>query len=236
MATRTGPYGDGQASSWQTTRDPLAICSRAVIDYDAASSKAALAELAKEGVHDHLMKFAVWRCASAAAAHDLLADAMNLVCDPRGKPWRPEKGGFKRHVRMVMNDLFIDRIRSGYGRFEGVEDGAVLDRNTQALARPADEQLHEQRNLSRMRALAERTIQRCEGSYPRARAVFEKLCDGLEKPAEIAPEIPCGVEEVYRTLEAIKRHGKQVREEWEREERTRMQELRTSATKNEVAR
>ena len=44
------------------------------------------------------------------------------------------------------------------------------------------------------------------------------------------------VEEIYDTLEAFKRYGKQVRAEWEREERARMQEVRERATKKEVAR
>jgi hypothetical protein len=87
-----------------------------------------------------------------------------------------------------------------------------------------------------MRSMAERTIARCQGSYPRARAVFEAMCDGWEKPAEIAREIGCDVEVVYRTVKALKQHGERVRVAWEREERARMQELRTSATKNEVSR
>jgi DNA-directed RNA polymerase specialized sigma24 family protein len=204
-----------------------------VIDYDAPSSKAALAELQTEGVRDHLTKFARWRSGSEAAAHDLLADAMLLVCDPERKPWRPTERGFTCHVRMVMDDLAVQRARRGYGRYERAQDGDVLDATTQGGARPTDDELHDRRDLARMRALAERTIVRCEKSYPRARAVFEALSDGLEKPAEIAAKLGCETEPVYRTIKALKQHGKQVREEWEREERDRMRETRTRATENE---
>jgi DNA-directed RNA polymerase specialized sigma24 family protein len=207
-----------------------------VTDYDAPSSKAALAELQKEDVRGHLKKFARWRCASEAAAEDLLADAMILVFDPERKPWSPEVGSFTRHMRMVMDDLAVLRARRGYGRYERAQDGGVLDATTQGGARPTDDELHDRRDLARMRALAERTIARCERSYPRARAVFEALSDGIEKPAEIASRLECETEEVYRTLKALKQHGKQVREEWEREERARMHEARTRATQNEVSR
>ncbi len=213
-----------------------ALCSRGLIDYKAASSERALAEIQQKGVRDHLMKFATWRCGSEAAAEDILADAMLLACDPEAKPWNPDKGSFTRHMRLVIHDLVIQGARRGYGHFERVEDGLVMDETTENPAPAADERLHDERDLARMRVLAERTIERAEPKYPYARALFELLCRGVEKPGEIAAELKRPVEEIYDTLEAFKRYGKQVRAEWEREERARMQEVRERATKKEVAR
>jgi DNA-directed RNA polymerase specialized sigma24 family protein len=206
-----------------------------VIDYAAPSSVSALAELQKKEVRDHLLKFATWRCGSEATAEDLIADALLLVCDPAEKPWDPAKGSFTRHMRMLIQDLVIQRARTGYGRYETAESGLVMDESTESPALPPDEQLHEERDLAVMRELFARTIARIEKSYPHAKAICELLPAGFEKPADIARELGLDAAEVYETLKALKRHGPEVRAEWERAERARMQELRARATKKKEA-
>lgn len=64
-----------------------------MIDRDAPSTKAALAELDKPGVREKLVKFGMWRMRSEADAEDLLQQALAKVCDPGDSPWTPDSRG-----------------------------------------------------------------------------------------------------------------------------------------------
>jgi hypothetical protein len=53
-------------------------------DFNAPSSKPAVAQMQDEDVRGHLDKFAIWQCQSEDDAKDLVANAFMLVCDPKG--------------------------------------------------------------------------------------------------------------------------------------------------------
>ena len=205
-----------------------------VIDFHASSSERAVAELRKDDVRAHLVRFAAWRCASVDGANDLVADAMLLVCDPERKPWDPAKGSFARHVRLVIEDLVVERARTGPGRFESPEDGLPEQESTPDGARSPEDALRSERELEWMRELAERTLGRTERTYPHARAIFGRLSQGFDRPSEWVHEIGCPLEQAYATIEALKRHGRQVRADWERSERARMRNIPPQGTDREA--
>src|ERR1700679_2428440 len=89
-----------------------------MLDWKAPSSQQALAEYAKDPVRSSIQRYAVWRTGDPDAGKDLAADALRLVCDPDRKPWDPAKASLFRHFRMIMDDLVIERARTGAGRFE----------------------------------------------------------------------------------------------------------------------
>ena len=160
---------------------------------------------------------------------DMLSDAMLLVCDPAQKPWDPDRGTFTSHVMRVVADLAIERTRKGAGRFEQAHDGLTLDESTEHPLPHPEDLLQSKRELAWMREMAERTLDRAGRTYPFARSIFGLLSSGVDKPAELSAELGCPVDQVYSTIEAIKRHGRQVQEEWARSEgkrgRARGQEM-----------
>ncbi|HLK40131.1 MAG TPA: hypothetical protein VKU41_25420 [Polyangiaceae bacterium] len=207
-----------------------------MLDFAAPSSTRALAELRKQDTYAHLMKFAAWRCGSTAAAEDLLSDATFEICDPARRPWDPARGSFESHMRTVVRDLARARIRAGAGRFERAHDGAGLDQEWPHPAPDAEAELRFKRDREWMREMAERTLARVQDGYPFARPLFELVSSGHDKPAELAQKLGCPVEQVYATMDALKRHAPQVRAEWERSELERMRSRRQGANRQEAAR
>jgi DNA-directed RNA polymerase specialized sigma24 family protein len=207
-----------------------------MVDWDSPSAKLALAEMKKKDVADHVYRFAVWRCGSQVDADDLVADALVLVCDPKGKPWDPAQRRFTTHMRFVIQDLVIDRARSGYARFEVVDSrAAVPSEIDDDEPRPLpDQQLHDARALHVQRALGERLLARLGDKHPLATRLFHAVCDGAETPTDQARELGCTVPEVEAAMKVLKYHGAQIRAEYEEEERKRMNELRAAATKEKA--
>jgi DNA-directed RNA polymerase specialized sigma24 family protein len=203
-----------------------------MVDWESPSAKLALAEMQKKDVADHVYRFAVWRCGSQVDADDLVADALAIVCDPRKKPWDPAKRRFTTHMRFVIQDLVIDRARSGYARFEVVDSQAAVPSETDDdEPRPLpDGQLHDARALHVQRELGRRLLERLGDRHPLATRLFHAASDGGETPTEQAEELGCTVREVEAAMKVLKYHGGQIKAEYEEGERKRMNELRAAAT------
>ena len=98
----------------------IGCAARAVADYKAPSSLRAIEAFKDDAARDHLLRFGRMLTGSEADAEDLLADAMESVCDPeKGRPWG-ERGTFRTHMRVVMTDLAKRKGRSAYARRSGV--------------------------------------------------------------------------------------------------------------------
>jgi DNA-directed RNA polymerase specialized sigma24 family protein len=207
------------------------IYSRAVFDPDAPSSKRAIAELHKRDVHEKVLKYAVWRTHSEADAGDLVADATECVCDPDRKPWDHTKRTFFAHMRRVMDDLAIERARSGHARFEVVSSELAVDETTVDPARRPDEALHDERKVAWMRLLGDRLLGMLGDRDPIATKVFRLACQGIEDATEQAAAIPCRVDEVYEALRRLKYHGARIKAEHREAEAVRMKAAREQAKK-----
>jgi DNA-directed RNA polymerase specialized sigma24 family protein len=201
-----------------------------MIDFDAPSSKLAVAELQKDDVRGKIYRFALWQAGSEADAQDLVADAMLLVCDPERKPWNPAKGSFFSHMRFAIRDLRIARGRAGRGRLEkvGAATRATFAFDEQTVdERPLpDEALHERHDLARLRRLGQQLVARVGEKHPIARQVFECASLGIETPAEMAHHIGCPVDRIYDALELLKYHGAQVKADDEEATQRAMQDVR----------
>jgi DNA-directed RNA polymerase specialized sigma24 family protein len=142
-----------------------------VFDPAAPSTKRALAELELPGVREHLMKYAVWRARDPDDAKDLIADALVRVCDPDGRPWG-EEGSFKRHMRMVMDDIVIQKARRGAGKFEKRMPSMGFGEDRVSDEPPPDVLLHQHRQLDRMRRMGERVHARLVRHDPLGARVY----------------------------------------------------------------
>lgn len=207
------------------------IHSRPVFDPDASSSKRAIAELHKKDVRDKIKKYATWRTSCAADADDLVADAMECVCDPDRKPWDDAKRTFFAHIRRVMDDLAIERARGGYARFEVVDSELAVDESTVDPAPRPDEALHDERKLAWMRRLGDLLLGRLGDRDPIATKVFRLACQGIEDPVEQAAAIPCRVDEVYEAQRRLKYRGGCIKAEDREAEATRVKAAREQAKK-----
>jgi DNA-directed RNA polymerase specialized sigma24 family protein len=205
-----------------------------LFDRNAPTSQLVFAELAKEGVRERLLRYAKWRTGDDDEAKDLVADALEVVCDPeKKKPWDPAKRSLFRHMRRVMDDLAIYDTRAGAGRFEINESGLIAKTgDPEALPDQADdhdlpdEQVAAKRDLAWLRGLAEILLERLSGrGDDKAIAVYEAACIH-EEPAEQARHLGIPVEEVYEAHRRLRHHGLIVKAEWERAEAERMAALR----------
>ena len=197
-----------------------------MFDRNAQSSKEAFAELENKELRVKILRYALWRTGSEAEADDLIADAIECVCDPERKPWDRAKISFFHHIRNVMDDLATQRGRRGPKRFEVASD--ELDSvAADPVAAPLPEQaLHAKRALAWLRKLGDRVRAAIGERDPLAAKVFDAACEGHEDPAEQAAAIGCTVEEVYEAHRRLRYRGAKVKEEAEAEEEARMKALR----------
>jgi len=202
-----------------------------VFDRNAASTVLAIAELSKKDLYDKLRKYALWRTSSTADADDLLADAIEWVCDPQRKPWDPAKGSFFRHMRLVMDTLAIEIARGGRARFEVVSSKLAFNEKTPDVATSADDALHDARTLAWLRRLGQRLLAKIGDKDPLATKVFIAACEGAEEPHEQAAKIGCSVEEVREAQRRLRYQGAGVKAQDQQEEAARMNALREEAKK-----
>jgi hypothetical protein len=205
----------------------------AVFDRNAPSTKRAVAELLNKDLYDQLLRYALWRTSSDAAAKDLLADAIECVGDPSRKPWDPSKVSFFRHMRLVMDTLAIEGARKGYGRFEVVDSRLAVDATTADPSPLPEEALHDHRELAREKEMGDLLLVDLGDSDPVATKVFRAASEGIEEPREQAAHIGCRVEEVYEALRRLKYRGARIRKSYEAREAARMKEARQSAKKKD---
>jgi DNA-directed RNA polymerase specialized sigma24 family protein len=207
------------------------VSSRAVFDPNSPSSKRIFAELQNPQVRSSLLRYAAWRTDSQADAEDLLADAIERVCDPDRKPWDPAKASFFRHIRLVMDDIATVRARGGRARFEVVDSKLAHDEAMGDRAPLPDGALHEHRQLAWLRRLESILLGQVEGKDPIAASLLRAAQDGIEEPAEQAATIGCRVEEVYEALRRLKYRGARIKAEEEQAEAQRMKETRERTKK-----
>jgi len=201
-----------------------------VLDYDAPSSKAAIAAFGLGQTAKNLLKLAA--CFSKADAEDLLSDAMVSVCDPDGgRPWDPERGSFLAHMRIVIRDLARRQRRSARARREIVD--SVMDETMAHPRPPADEALSDARGLERRRRLGGILRERIAHNA-RTLQVFDRTCEGIEDAGELARLLGCTVADVYAANRQIARHAAQVLAEDEAAEVARMKDVRQAAKKEPV--
>jgi len=205
------------------------IVSRAVFDKDAPSSKRVFDELADEKTRASLLKYALWRAKTESDAQDLVADAIECACDPDRKPWDPAKRSFFRHMRFVMDDIAIERARTGYGRFEEVGSDIEFD---QVLVDPrplADEALDAARTPDRLRRLGERLRDRVKDTDPLAAKVLDACGLGLETVEAQASHAGCTEKEAYEAFRRLVYHGAKIVEQEAEARARRMKEARPTA-------
>jgi DNA-directed RNA polymerase specialized sigma24 family protein len=221
------------------SRPPLvAIRSGPVFDKNAPSSQRALAEIAKDKVREDLHRYAYWRTGDPDDAKDLVAEALEVVLDPQRKPWVDPRISFGRHMRRVMDDMAIEKARTGRGRFEINERDLIAatgDPNAfpdlAARRPPPDEELHALRELAWLQGLGDILLSTLRGKDDVAVAVYEAACLGHEEPAEQAQYLGVPVEEVYEAHRRLRYHAARILEPWRKEEAQRMFDARQRARK-----
>jgi len=194
----------------------------AVFDRHAPSTKRALAELEDPALRDRLERYARWRAPSLADGEDLLADAVERICDPEKSPWDPARGNLFGHLRRVVDDLAVDRARRGPSRFE-VPKAQVISEDAIDPAPLADEALREREHGAWLVEVGRLLLAELREGDPVAARVYECALKGVEKPAEQAEALGLPVEQVYAAMRRIDRAAAHVRKKAEMErERARL--------------
>jgi DNA-directed RNA polymerase specialized sigma24 family protein len=202
-----------------------------VLDHKDPSSARAIEALGEGDTRKNLLKFGVWLTGSEASAEDLLADALELACNPDdGRPWDPERGSFSTHMRIVMRDLAKRERRSSRARHEVLSSKKVARARSRAPI--ADEALADASRVHRLQGMGEKLRERLS-TRPRALQVFDARMAGTEGGDELAVLLGCRVEEIYEANRQIVYHAAQVLAEERAAEDLEMKERRQRATKDE---
>jgi DNA-directed RNA polymerase specialized sigma24 family protein len=201
-----------------------------VYDPRAPSSQLALTEYARPGNAAHLLRYATWWTKDEDAAKDLLADAMERVLDPEDRPWNPDRGSFRGHMRMLMGLDFIEARRVGFGKYEVVDsESEAFERAIEPLPQP-DALLQRKRKLEWMREMWDALAARLDERDTLPRLIYELACEGRhDEPEEFAEVIGVPVEAIYEAMRRLRYHAGKVREEREKREKQRMVGLRAEA-------
>jgi len=162
-------------------------------------------------------------------AEDLVAEALAAASNPERYPWDPQRHAFLTHMTWVMRRLAYERGRSAYAERE-VVDSEIAHEDALTDAAPlAEEALHGARKLGWFHVLGKRLVALLEKRDPIAAQSLRHGLAGIESHAEQAALIGCNPEDIADAHDRLKYHGRQVREEWEREEARRMRALREQA-------
>jgi len=204
-------------------------------DEESPLSRRVREELADKALYTSLFQYALWRTRKKEDAEDLLGDAIVCVCDPDRRPWDPAQRTLFRHMRFVMDDIAIERARTGYRRFE--ELGQKIDYNevlAEVVADPrplADEVLDDARTSSRLRLWGQRLHDRVKDRDPLAAQVLDACGLGLETAEARAAHIGCTEKEAYEAFRRLIYHGSKIVEEEAAEAERRVNEARDKAKK-----
>lgn len=196
-------------------------------DPKAPSSLRALAEYTKPENARHLLRYATWWTKNEGTAKDLIADAMERVLDPEDRPWDPSRASFRGHMRMLMGFGAIDERRTGFGKYEIVDDEhEAFERVVEPMPQP-DALLHRKRKLVWMREMWTGVVARLKRDDTLPVRIYELACKGLhDEPEEFAEALGVPAPEIYEAMRRLRYHAQNVRGEWEQEEARRMAELR----------
>jgi hypothetical protein len=204
-----------------------------VIDFKAPSSTRAIAALGEGDTRKNLLKFGAWMTGSDAGGEDLLADALESVCDPdEGRPWDPARGTFGAHMRIVMRDLAKREQRSSRNRHELLSPKKVAKAHSTAPI--ADEALADARRLHRLQAMGEAVRERL-ATRPLALQVFDARMAGTEHADDLARLFTRTVEEIYDANSQIVYHAARVLKEYQEAEEAEMKALRERARKEKLS-
>lgn len=206
-----------------------------MVDYEAPSSKRALEEFKNERTRKHLLGYARWFTHSEVDAEYLLADAIDVVCDPDGgRPWDPQRGSFVTHLRIVIRDHARRERRSARARREVLEPGYAFDERMAAPNPGADEALADARELEEFRRLGallrEALVRK---GWTRAVQVYDAMGQDIERAEDVARFLGCDVAEVYEAKRQIAREGERILAEERKAAADRMKERREQAKKKE---
>jgi hypothetical protein len=162
-------------------------------------------------------------------AQELVAEALAAASDPERYPWDPQRHGFLTHMTWVMRRLAYEHARSAYAERE-VVDSEIAHEDALTDASPlADQALHAARQRGWLRELGARLVALLEKRDPIAAQSLRHGMAGIESHAEQAALIGCSAEDIAYAYDRLKYHGRQLREDWEREEDRRMRALRERA-------
>ncbi len=129
--------------------------------------------------------------------------------------------------------VFIERLRSGAGRFEKIDSNVAHDGKTVDPAPPPDEAFAEHESLHWMRRMAVELRKSVAGTGYCIQ-VLDCVHEGLEDAAEVAEKIGCRVEDVHQAHRTLKLHGRRIRIEFEKAEARRMAAVRAKADVGET--
>lgn len=197
-----------------------------MIDFKVPSSQRAIAALEEGDTKISLLRYGRMLTGSEVDSEDLLADAFGLVCDPQeGRPWDPDRGSFKAHMRIVMYDLGRNQRRGARARREVLDPN--LDSSEHALdpAIRVDDRLEDARERARLEALGKRLRAGLSGL---ALEVFDLRCEGVEGEA-LARTLGCTDQDVRAANKRIARLAEKVLAEESKEIAARMRALRAGA-------
>jgi DNA-directed RNA polymerase specialized sigma24 family protein len=200
-----------------------------VNDQESPLAKKIREALSDDRVRKDVYGYALWRAGNPWDAKDLVAEAIACMCDTDGKPWDSAKRPFFTHIRFVMNDLAIERARTGYGRFEEIAKKYDVG-NVLADPRPlADDALEAHRDLARLRRCEERLRARIGDRDPLAIQILDAAYLGLDSNDELANHLGRSDKEIFEALRRLRYHGAAVVTEEAEAETRRMNEARAKA-------
>jgi DNA-directed RNA polymerase specialized sigma24 family protein len=247
------PHRDGDATSTQTKPIPIAyqapphhdviapgvrsragtpvLPCRAVFDKKSPLAKKIREQLSDKKLRKRIYDYAFWRAGNAWDAKDLVAEALAWSCDPARKPWDSEKRSLFAHLRFAMDDIAIERARTGYGRFEEVGEKGDEVEFLEDPRPKTDEALEAHQGLARLRRIEHRLRAHIGDRDPLAVQILDAAHLGLESIDELANHLDRSDKEIFEALRRLKYHGAAaVNEEAEAEGR-RMKEAREKAKK-----
>jgi hypothetical protein len=180
-----------------------------------------------------LFKAALWLTASEADAKDLVADALNRVCDPvEGQPWDPARGRFTAHMRIVMRDLLKKQRSRARTRREVTASSLPFDADAPDPNPISDQALDAARLDARLRRLGGILRERLSRNA-RTLQVFDLGCNGHDDATELARLIGCTPQDIYDANRQIRYHTSRILAEESQAEDGGMRVLRDRATKKE---
>jgi DNA-directed RNA polymerase specialized sigma24 family protein len=205
-----------------------------VLDFDAPSSRFALAEFDKDIVRQRLRAIAGVKTGSESDADDLVANALLRVLDPEGQPWTPEQTTFIDHMTYVMRRLWDRKLRKAVNQQKILKSGIHRDQYTPSRGEAADDELHRHRSVAFWQSLLEVVLAEIGDKHPLTREICDLVARGIDEPATQARILKCDVDKVYRALETLRYHATRVLDARELAEQLKMRDRREAAAREQA--
>ena len=176
-------------------------------DKDTTPAERVATEMAKKSVRSSVVTYALWRTRSEPDAEDLVGEAILYASDPDRKPWDPAKRPFFKHMRYLMDDLAIERARTGYKRFEEFGSDIVFE---EVLVDPrprADDLLDSYRSFDRVLRWGSHLEIIVRKTDPIATKILEACTLGIETLAAQAAHAGCTEKEAFEGYRRLRHRG-----------------------------